>query len=313
MAFCIYCGKKLEEGEICNCQSAQDNQAVQGDQEVHSAQNSSMGEAPQPAGGQMTGQAQEGVNQAQQINLQQYQDSFNQAKRVSGAYLKRLLGVFIGVLRNPVQSGKEFVATGDAKLGVGFWAVQAIVSGIFALIICSKVNSIGKVATSALSRMKDEEAQNILSYPKAFLLTIIGSLIISLAIAILLYLGAKLFQGKTTFGHVICIVSVRSVEVSVLLALSIVVLCLNVVWGFVIFILSWLVGLVFMIPVIEAGVEFNTDRLPYMVAIVAILSLVVIFAWMKFSLPLYVPSELKEQVEEMMEQIKGLGTLSSLF
>ena len=27
MAFCRYCGRKLEDGEVCTCQQAQQNQA----------------------------------------------------------------------------------------------------------------------------------------------------------------------------------------------------------------------------------------------------------------------------------------------
>lgn len=234
-------------------------------------------------------------------------ENFNQAKEVSGVYLKRLLQAFVSILKKPVEYGKEFVASNDMKLGVGFLAVQAILSAVFVMVICSKINSVGK----AVSLMGNKEGSNLVNYPKAFLLTIIGSMIMSFAVSVLLYLGSMLFRGKTTFGKMLCVVAVRSVGISIFMALSIIVIYLNVVWGFIIFGLSWLVGLAFMIPVIRAGVEFNINWLPYLAVFVAALSIVLFYLLMKNGLPLYIPSEIKSQFDGLMDGFDKLGTLSS--
>ena len=327
MAFCVYCGRKLEEGEVCNCRNVQMRQGVQGSQNVQagqgvqSSQNSEgMEAAPQPGVGQTFGQNQGGYNQASQINMQSYEDNFNQVREVSGIYLKRLFGAFTGVLKKPAQCGKEFVASGETTLGIGFFAVQAILSGLFALIICSKLNSVLNVAAAWL---EDESAKDLFSYPKAFLLTVLGSMIISFVIAGLLYLGIKIFKGRTTFGHMVCVVAVRAVGVCIFLMLSIVVTYLNVGWGILIFMVSWLVGLIFMIPVVQYGVDVDTNWLPYIAIIVALLSIVVFCVWTRISFPIYVSelqeqidmyvSELQEQIEYFLNGLESLEDLGSLF
>lgn len=273
MAYCIYCGKKLEDGEVCNCRNIQNNQGS--------------------------------YNQTFQADTQQYQNNFNQAKEVSGIYLQQLFGAFMGIFKKPVTQGKIFVSSGNVQLGVGFLAIQAILSSLFALAVCNKINSLGKMAVSLLNGSNG----NIISYPKSFLLTIAGSLAMSFALAGLLYIGITLFKGKTAFGQVICAVAVRSVGVSIFIVLSIIVVFLNIGVGFAIFILSWIVGLVFMIPVIQAGAEFNSNGVPYMTTIVASLSIVVFFVWSRISLPMYA----SELVEEIGTSLKNLGNLNSLF
>lgn len=273
MAYCIYCGKKLEDGEVCNCRNIQNNQGS--------------------------------YNQTFQADTQQYQNNFNQAKEVSGIYLQQLFGAFMGIFKKPVTQGKIFVSSGNVQLGVGFLAIQAILSSLFALAVCNKINSLGKMAVSLLNGSNG----NIISYPKSFLLTIAGSLAMSFALAGLLYIGITLFKGKTAFGQVICAVAVRSVGVSIFIVLSIIVVFLNIGVGFAIFILSWIVGLVFMIPVIQAGAEFNSNGVPYMITIVASLSIVVFFVWSRISLPMYA----SELVEEIGTSLKNLGNLNSLF
>lgn len=337
MAYCVYCGKKLEEGEICNCRNLQNNQNFQGSQTTQSNQSNQSSQSSQNTqngqnnqsfqnnqnshgyqnfqndqtaqgnanmNGNWQAQNQNGYNQAYQENAQQYQESFNQAKQVSGLYLQQLFGAFIGIFKRPVEEGRTFAASGNAQLGIGFLAIQAILSSFFALIICTKVNNIGRMATSYFGGSSD-----FFSYPKVLLLSIVGSLIISFAFAGLLYVGVLLFRGKTTFGKIICVVAVRSVGISLFIALSVIVGFLNIGWGILIFILSWVVGLIFMIPVIQGGVEFNSNRLPYMIILIALLSIVVFFIWCRISLPMYA-SELVDQVENVIDNI---GDLDNLF
>lgn len=280
MAYCIYCGRQLEEREICDCRDVQDHQRLQA-------------------------KCLAGIKQ-------RYREKSGRAREIHGVYQGRLFQAFSDVLKRPVQSGREFVALGDAKPGIGFLVIQALLSGIFALVVCNRINTFGEVQANSYV-YDDSEYQNILHYPRAFLLTFIGSLLLSLVITVLLYLGVQLFQGKTAIRKILCIVAVRSAGESVFVIISIVVAYLNIAWGLAIFILLWFAGLAFMIPVMEAGIEFNVNLMPYITVMIMVLSIIAFMKWAGFSLPMYVSGERKEWVEGILEQMKSFEIFNSFF
>lgn len=228
-------------------------------------------------------------------NEKGWSQNFEQTKEVSGIYLKRLITILNNILKDPVENGRKFVTGGERKLCIGFLAVQAALSSVFTLILAKEINGVIK-----------QIAEISISYLKVFLITAIGSMVVSFAIAGLLYLVAALFKEKMSFGKALNIIAVRSVGVDIILVLSIVVACLNLSYGIVIFALAWLGGLVFMLPAIQSEGEVNANRTPYIAIIVTALSFVVYYLWIKTSLPMYVPSELKEWMEQILD---GLGKL----
>lgn len=286
MAFCVYCGKQLEEGEICNCQS--NGTAAGNQQSVEQNQQNN------------------GQYQAPQVNYQEYQAKFNQAKEVSGMYLQRLWAALLGILKSPSEEGKRFAASGDKKLAIGFFALQAILSGIFSMIICSKLNG-------GMTAFGEVDKEYLFSLPKALLLTIIGSMILSFVTAGLLYAGVKIFKGTTTFWNMSCVVAVRSVGISIIVLLSIIVTLLNVSWGIVIFVFAALAGLVFLVPVVQGGATLDENKQVYMIGLIVILSLIVFCILFKVGGPMYVPSGLKDSYSDLMSGLNKLDSLSSLF
>lgn len=230
------------------------------------------------------------------------QPGTEQIKKVSGNYLKRLIAAFSTLLNDPVGSGRRFVALGNSNLYIGFLAVQALLSSVFTLLIAKEINGV----------LIGYEAEDyFLSYPKVFLITMLGSVTVSFVIAGLLYLTAIVFQEKMTYGKALHIMAVRSVGINIILVLSIVVACLNLLIGFVIFASSWLGGLVFMIPVIRSENKANADRTPYIAIVVTLCLFVVLFLWIRFSLPLYAPPEIKAEVEQMIKALDDLKNLGN--
>lgn len=319
MAFCMYCGKQLEDGEICSCQSGGNSMEIPTENPTEIPMQTAgirldkqqPFEQPNMQQGTQQSFSQQGVQFAgQQINQQQYQEKFNQAKEVSGAYLQQLWGALLGMLKRPAEEGKRFAALGDKKLAIGFFAIQAILSGIFSMVIFGKVNAVEKAAASFMGKV---DSKYLFSLPKAFLLTIIGSMLLSFAVAGLLYAGVKILKGSTTFWKMACVAAAGSAGISILLLVSIIITFLNVTWGISIFALSSLVGLIFMIPVLQSGAALSENAQVYMISAVAILSIVAYFILFKVGMPLYVPSGLKDSYKDIMESLGNLGSFSGIY
>lgn len=323
MAFCMYCGKQLEDGEICSCQSVGNSMEtpteipaeIPTENPIETAgvqleKQQPFGQANMQQGTQQSFNPQGVQFAGQQINQQQYQEKFNQAKEVSGAYLQQLWGALFGMLKKPVEEGKRFAALGDKKLAIGFFAIQAILSGIFSMVIFGKVNAVEKAASSFMGKV---DSKYLFSLPKALLLTIIGSMILSFVVAGLLYVGVKILKGDTTFWKMACVAAVGSVGISIFLLLSIIVTFLNVTWGISIFALSSLVGLIFMIPVIQSAAALSENAQVYMISAVAILSIVAYFILFKIGMPMYVPAGLKDSYKSVIKSLGNLGSFSGIY
>ncbi|MDD6207232.1 MAG: hypothetical protein PUB10_01770 [Clostridiales bacterium] len=320
MAFCMFCGKKLEDGEICDCQNQGTNQQVN-DQPVN-MQYSGQPVNDQPVNSQpVTNQQMNMQYNNQQMNMQysgqpmnnqqmdpqQYQEKFNQAKEASGAYLQKLCGALLGIIKKPSEMGKQFVEAEDRKLAVGFLVMQAVLSSLFFLILFRKINS---AVESAVSYLGDVDSKYLINMPKAFVLTMVGSLALSFAIAGLLYVGAKISKGTATFWNMVCAVSVRAVGTSIFVAAAILVAFLNLTWGIVIFALSALSGLIFLTNALSGSELMDENIMVYIICAVAILSIVVFAILCRILVPMYIPSGLTEAYEELLDQLKDLDSLS---
>ena len=118
MAFCRYCGRKLEDGEVCTCQQAQQNQA-QAPQQA----------APQPGAAPVVSA---------------------QGKQVMDALLKDL----VGLVKAPATTAPGYVRRGDVTVSVIFLLLQGICSAIFALFCIGKINSLIALGGSMTQNIK---------------------------------------------------------------------------------------------------------------------------------------------------------------
>ena len=303
MAFCIYCGKKLEEGEVCDCRKKTEitgNQAAEANlsQEQQAAVQDGTPSGVQPD------------IQYQGQPSQQYQIQTKQAVEKSSAYLRQLSNSLLGIIKKPAEEGKKFVASGDKKLAIGFLVIQALLSGIFVMLLCNKVNNVARAAGSIV---RDIESKYLFSLPKVLMITLIGSLILSFAMAVLLLAGVKLLKGNTTFWHMACVAAVRSIGKSIFILLAVVMSFLNVAWGIGSFVLSALIGWLFMIPVIQSGATLNENKQVYMVGAVIILSFVAFYVLATVGFPMYIPDSLKGDFQDLIGQLSNLKSYNGLY
>lgn len=282
MAFCMYCGKKLEEGETCDCPEA-------------IAENGTNSSVNQENANQEEGQNISAVNNQNQSETNQTYNNqnnvqFEQMKQKSSAFLKDAFQSWLSIVKAPATVGNEFVQSKQMQVGIGLIAFQAILTGIFGILICSMVNDIIGIGSS-LFGASDGNSINLFL---AFLLSVIGSLVFTAARVGLLYGGVKVFKGTADWQDLVCVCGVRAVGISLMQLAGIVIYFINHSYGVEIFALACVLGLIFMLPSVLECTGVTKDKAIYMILAVSVLSIIVLYILYKIGIPMYLPGDMKK-------------------
>ena len=109
MSFCKYCGRQLQDGEVCTCQQAQQSAgAAQPQQEFN--QQAAQQTFQQGAGQQTYQQAQQGFNQ------QQASQQMDAVKKAGANAALDYVNVLKGLFTSPVETVSAFVAVSYTHL-----------------------------------------------------------------------------------------------------------------------------------------------------------------------------------------------------
>lgn len=280
MAFCRYCGRKLEDGEVCTCQQAQQNQA-QAQQQAAPQQNVQY-QAPQQAA------PQPGAAPAVSV----------QGKQVLDALLKDL----IDLVKAPGTSAQGYVRRGDVTVSVIFLLLQGICSAIFALFCIGKINSLIALGGSMTQNIK-------FSGVGAFFLTLLYTVIFEAVLAGLYFGVGKLLGGQLRFQEALSIVSMRSVILVPVILVSCLVFLLNISAGIVFYYFAGaLAGVIFLVAGSNGIANLTPDRKVYLNLIVTVVfTLIFLFLGTKL-LPSYVPSSLREffSTDNLMNMLSNM-------
>lgn len=278
MAFCRYCGRKLEDGEVCTCQQTQQNQAPQ---QVAPQQNVQQA-APQQAA------AQPGAAPAVSV----------QGKQVLDTLLKDL----IDLVKAPGTSAQGYVRRGDVTVSVIFLLLQGICSAIFALFCIGKINSLIALGGSMTQNIK-------FSGVGAFFLTLLYTVIFEAVLAGLYFGVGKLLGGQLRFQEALSIVSMRSVILVPVILVSCLVFLLNISAGIVFYYFAGaLAGVIFLVAGSNGIANLTPDRKVYLNLIVTVVfTLIFLFLGTKL-LPSYVPSSLREffSTDNLMNMLSNM-------
>lgn len=305
MAFCGYCGKKLEEGQTCDCPEAvaeRTNSFANTEnvnQETNPVNNQNQ-PGINPVNNQnqsqinpVNNQTQQGANQGNTPNLSgvnQNNVQFEQMKEKSGAFLKDTLEAWLSIVKAPVTAGQEFVQSKKLQAGIGLIVFQAILTGIFGILLCSTINDVIGIGSS-LFGSSDSSSINLFL---AFLLSVIGSLAFTAARVGLILGGVKIFKGTAEWQDLACLCGVRAVGISLMQIISIIMYFINKAYGVEIFVFGCVLGLIFILPGMLECTGVNKDKGIYMILIVSVLSLLVLYILYKIGIPMYLPSDLKK-------------------
>lgn len=209
MSFCKYCGRQLQDGEVCTCQQAQQSAgAAQPQQEFN--QQAAQQTFQQGAGQQTYQQAQQGFNQQQ---ASQQMDAVKKA-----GYVNVLKGLFT----SPVETVSAFVAKANVimiAILIGGQAIINMLTRLFDMLIANskaKVTTGSKELDSLLSSYYSSYT-NTKPYPagsifKNMLLEILLVAVAAAVIALVVMLLAKAFnKANVTYMQGLAVYAITAV------------------------------------------------------------------------------------------------------
>ena len=215
MSFCKYCGRQLQDGEVCTCQQAQQSAGAAQPQQGFNQQ-AAQQTFQQGAGQQTYQQAQQGFNQ--QLASQQMD-----AVKKAGAYAALdYVNVLKGVFTSPVETVSAFVAKANVimiAILIGGQAIINMLTRLFDMLIANskaKVTTGSKELDSLLSSYYSSYT-NTKPYPagsifKNMLLEILLVAVAAAVIALVVMLLAKAFnKANVTYMQGLAVYAITAV------------------------------------------------------------------------------------------------------
>lgn len=201
MSFCKYCGRQLQDGEVCTCQQAQQPAGAAQPQQEFNQQ-----AAQQPAGAaQQTFQQGAGQQTYQQgFNQQQASQQMDAVKKAGANAALDYVNVLKGLFTSPVETVSAFVAKANVimiAILIGGQAIINMLTRLFDMLIANskaKVTTGSKELDSLLSSYYSSYT-NTKPYPagsifKNMLLEILLVAVAAAVIALVVMLLAKAFN-----------------------------------------------------------------------------------------------------------------------
>ena len=201
MSFCKYCGKQLQDGEVCTCQQAQQSAGAAQPQQGFNQQ----------AGQQTYQQAQQGFNQ------QQASQQMDAVKKAGANAALDYVNVLKGVFTSPVETVSAFVAM--IAILIGGQAIINMLTRLFDMLIANskaKVTTGSKELDSLLSSYYSSYT-NTKPYPagsifKNMLLEILLVAVAAAVIALVVMLLAKAFnKANVTYMQGLAVYAITAV------------------------------------------------------------------------------------------------------
>lgn len=206
MSFCKYCGRQLQDGEVCTCQQAQ--------QSAGAAQ-------PQQAA-QQTFQQGAGQQTQQGFNQQQASQQMDAVKKAGANAALDYLNVLKGLFTSPVETVSAFVAKANVimiAILIGGQAIINMLTRLFDMLIANskaKVTTGSKELDSLLSSYYSSYT-NTKPYPagsifKNMLLEILLVAVAAAVIALAVMLLAKAFnKANVTYMQGLAVYAITAV------------------------------------------------------------------------------------------------------
>lgn len=278
--FCMYCGRPLAEGEVCNCQNnANTQETAPQTADTNTQANAPAAEAnAQPDNTNVQAQTaaqndyNQGANPNQNFNQggpipnQNFNQGFNQNYNGNqgmpygaapqqahsselGNKIKFVFSKIAGMFKSPSATIKEFIAKDDLHYGVIMMAINIIGIFIISLIEFLYLNN---------------KLYDMLPVAKLLLVTVIIAVINTFGAAGLLYAFTnKTFKSNTSIAHIFAIKGVTSVLSVCLQVVTIIFTLLSAKLGLVLSVVAFIYTSVIFIANYVETVKLDTDKKSY--------------------------------------------------
>lgn len=278
--FCMYCGRPLAEGEVCNCQNnANTQETAPQTTDTNTQANAPAAEAnaqPDNTNAQAQTAAQndynQGANPNQNFNQggpipnQNFNQGFNQNYNGNqgmpygaapqqahsselGNKIKFVFSKIAGMFKSPSATIKEFIAKDDLHYGAIMMAINIIGVFIISLIEFLYLNN---------------KLYDMLPVAKLLLVTVIIAVINTFGAAGLLYAFTnKTFKSNTSIAHIFAIKGITSVLSVCLQVVTIIFTLLSAKLGLVLSVVAFIYTSVIFIANYVETVKLDTDKKSY--------------------------------------------------
>ena len=213
---------------------------------------------------------------------------------------------FLQILLKPKSVGRAFVKEANIITAFIFIALQAICSGLFAVIFFGKINSLAK--TQVLTWNSDYlNMFDLYKFPlfKDFFITVIASVVLTCIVALVAWGMTSAFKGKTTFIEAISAAAVRCVAKTPVILVALLLGLINIGLGMLFFMLSAIVGLCYSCMVVPTGVGADGDKTVFIVLVVCIASLLCMFIFFRYMSVNYFSSALQTSVSKAISELQN--------
>ena len=291
-SFCKYCGKALQDGEICSCPQAQAEAAQQ--YQSQQPQQPPQGGYQQPPQGYQ--QPPQGYQQPPQGGYQQPPQGYQPPQGgyqqpTPGGYpqqpaapnpfviaLQKILPYLKSYVKAPVSTAQSLIAQRDMVFAGVLLGIQAIASGLFLFGIlqglCNTINMVSGIGG--------------VSFGASFFMSLIFGILAGagaiLVYVVLLFAMAKIVGSGCTFVDAMVASAAHVPFVCVLLLLSFLLLLLFMPLGLILYSASMVAWMMLTIPALQSLVSDSTKGKFWICLIVGLLLIQIIGAWVAFSL-----------------------------
>ncbi len=275
--FCTQCGRRLEEGEVCNCKQQAVPQAApqpEVQQETAAPQ-----QAPQPEVQQETAAPQ----QAPQPEVQQQVAPKEPNPMV--LWLKGLFWEFLNLILKPVTEGKKVIVEANVLHAVTYIGLQGILSGIFGMLVGAKCFSAVKglvdlVGGYTYAYGVGDTVLKMLSMPygRIFFVTFLVSVIMSCVLAGFFMLGNMILKRKVSYLQMLSAVAIRSALLIPGIVVAMILVPISMMVGSFWFVMIGIWGIIVMVVAMTSSLQEEQKNLFVLIASGAIVLFVIIMA-----------------------------------
>ncbi len=271
MAFCKYCGKELEDGEVCNCRQNAQTPPEGG------------ADAPETASTASAGASSVSGTVAAFAEAAKQSAAVEQGKKAA----MNIFSQAMPLLKAPATNAASFIGKEDVFSSGILMALHGLCSSIFAAIFIGKINSLIGIGGSFMESLK-------LSGVGGFFQTWAYSLILAVAFAGICLGLTKLMKGQLNFKQALGVAAMRSVISIPVVLVSCLLLLINMTAGIVCFyIIGTLAGICFFATAIHETSSLSSDKKVYLVLAVTVVFILVSLVFAKLVCQNYLPAALK--------------------
>lgn len=293
MKYCKYCGKPLAEGELCDCEAAR---AERNENVTSSTNTQNQTEAFESNPSNEQASSSENINHTTNTEKVSSNDDEQVTINIDVGSFKTAVNNGLNAFKNPYSYGSKYIKSLNYKNSILIMVISALVTALFALIVCTKLNSSVNRGLIGLGGLIGESvpaySYNAISTGKAFFLSILYSLIVSLLLACSYFLSYKIFKVRTNFEDSMALAALRATYTIPVKLVAAVLALLALPLGVLVFFMSSLLISSLISASIFSEKNVSNDKAARASMLIRFLFVIIFFAVARRGAPNFLNSEL---------------------